>query len=335
MSALIFVDSFDHYSTAQSSRKWNSGPTIVAGRTGSGGSTGGGIVRTFGQTYFSFTLGVAFKFSDYSGIPVQFKYHDAPSGGNTEFWLTHNDDGRFYFRHERPGGDVATSPVTTFVAATGQWYYFEVQAAVTPGPPGHLDASLRINGAVALTWSDDYTPTGLPFNRIDLWISGAIDDLYLTDTEFLGDVRVGVLYPNAAGDSSAWTPNAGTNWSQVEEHPADDDTSYVSAATVSLKELYNLDDIDPAFTGVVKGVQALWCVKKSDEGQGAVKGVWKSGVTEITQSAGHNYLAPDGYHPSAASYVYNIQTERVSLFTATDWTKTEINALQLGITRTV
>jgi hypothetical protein len=312
--------------------------SIVAGRTGSAyqGGALNSIFKTLDATYATLTMGCAYKTAALTGEPFLFY---GPSVG-LEFAI--DSFGKAYFDLDYPGGSNIVSPPSTFVFNINQWYYVEAQAAIVDGSPPHLVASARVNGAEFLTW--DYTAasslSGLRFASVAIQgpgggLSANWDDLYVTDTEFLGDIRIGVLYPNAAGDSTAWTPNAGTNWSQVEEHPADDDTSYVSASSVGLKDLYNLDDIDPAFVGTIKGVQALWLTKKSDEGDGAVKGVWKSGGTEITQADGHNYLAPGGFYPSATSWLYDIQTKRASLFTAVDWTKAEIDALQLGIIRTV
>ena len=345
MAKLIFIDSFDHYSASQMARKWSTlgTSTIVAGRTGNG-MRGGALEfpsKTFNAEYTTMTMGLAYNTSSRANAPIRF----LNATNSVEVSLSHVGDGRLQFLFGIGSGTTnVPSPPSTFVLHANEWYYLEMQAAiVSGGPPAHLIASARVNEAEILTW--DYTASfgaaGASFNRINMQGPGAgltaiIDDLYVTDTEFLGDVRIGVLYPNAVGDSSQWVPNAaGANWQQVEEHPADDDTTYVSTPTVGQKDLYNLDDIDPAFVGTIKGVQALWCVKKSDEGSGAVKGIWKSGSTEIVQSDGHNYIAPNGFFPSAANYLYDIETERKSLFTAADWTKTELNGLQLGITRTV
>jgi hypothetical protein len=344
--ALLFCDSFDHYSSGQGSRKWTTysgASSIVPGRTGNG-ITGGALdfpSKTFNAEYSTLTMGVAYKTPAFANAPVKFGNAVYVSPNDLHFQFGHVGDGRLKFIFQF--GATAESPPTTWVMQTDRWYYIEVKCALTGGPPAHIVASARINGAEVLAWDYTHSSGNAALKWADASMSGVgggyssiMDDVYVTDGEFLGDVRIGVLYPNAAGDSAGWTPTpAGNNWQQVKEHPADDDATYVSTPTVSAKDLYHLDDIDPAFTGVIKGVQALWCVKKSDEGVGAVKGVWKSGATEIVQAAGHNYLAPDGFHPSATNYLYDIQTERKSLFTAADWTVAEINALQLGIIRTL
>lgn len=340
--ALIFIDSWDHYSAAQLLRKWTAGSgTIVAARTGNG-VQGASIFlpgKTFNAEYAKMTMGLAYKTGGLSNHIMQLRNVT----NNVTAGLAHVGDGRLRLTWGSDGvGNIQSSP-GSWVMSASEWYYFEMQFEVTAASPPHALASARVNGVEILTWDATLTggPAGMKFNGIQLVGPGGgsnaiFDDLYVTDGEFLGDVRIGVLYPNAAGDSAAWTPSgAGANWEQVEEHPADDDTSYVSAATVGLKDLYNMDDIDPAFTGDIKGVQALWLVKKSDEGEAAVKGLWKSGATEITQASGHNYIAPGGFYPSAAGYLYNIQTERSSLFTASDWSVSEINSLMLGITRTL
>jgi hypothetical protein len=343
--ALLFIDSFDHYSVAQGSRKWTSfslSSTIVAGRTGNGlqAMPGHMPAKTLNAEYATLTAGVAYKSPGFPNSILQF----TNAVNNIQFYLQHVGDGRLQFRfftaqHAFGGIPARTSSPSAFVMNVNQWYYFEMQATIAGGPPYHVTATARANGVEILSW--DYTEAslgaaGAKFATVGLeGGSATVDDFYCTDTEYLGDVKIGVLYPNAAGDLSAWTPLSGANWAQVEEHPADDDTSYVSAASVGLKDLYNLDDISGSFTGTIKGAQALWLVKKSDEGEAAVKGLWKSGATELTQSAGHNYFAPGGFYPSATAYLYDIQTERVSLFTAIDWTTAEINALQIGITRTI
>jgi len=342
MSACLFLDSFDHYSTTQVGRKWTTGGgAIVAARTGNGlrGGATSLPAKTLNAEYPKLTMGVAYNTEAFANHIMQFSnVTDNVSAG-----LAHVGDGRLRLTFASNGvGNIFGTP-STWVMSALAWYYFEMQFEITVASPPHALASARVNGVEILTWDATLTgaPAAMDFNRINLMGPGGgnnatFDDMYLTDTEYLGDVRIGVLYPNAAGDSAAWTPTgAATNWQATDEHPADDDTSYVSAATVGLKDLYNMDDIDPAFTGAIKGVQALWLVKKSDEGAGAVKGVWKSGATEITQASGHNYLAPNGFHPSAVDYLYNIQTERNSLFTATPWTPSEINSLMLGITRTL
>ena len=338
---LLFVDSCDHYSAAQGQRKWTTfGASIVPGRTNNG-ITGGALSfpsKTFNAEYGTLTMGLAYKTPGFANNPV--KFTNAVLG--PEFWFGHLGDGRMRF-HWGVFGDGVNSPPTTWVMTTNAWHYIEVTCAMTGGPPAHIVASARINGAEVLAW--DYTHhTGhaalkwatVSMEGVGGGLQSIMDDVYVTDGEFLGDIKIGVLYPNAAGDSASWTPTpAGNNWQQVEEHAPDDDATYVSTPTVGAKDLYNLDDIDPAFSGAIKGVQALWLVRKSDEGEGAVKGVWKSGATEVVQASGHNYLAPNGFHPSAVDYLYNIQTERKSLFTASDWTAAEVNGCQLGITRTL
>ena len=339
---MLFLESFDHRSAAQGNWKWNTPPPgyITTGRTGNGqrwSAADGWPLKTFGTDTDKMTIGVAYNTQGYANTPIVMTGPLNIFGNAATVSLQHVGDGRL-----RINFNDASVSTSTFVLSLNTWYYLELQVELTQTVNIHCIATARVNGAVIATM--DYTNPNVNvylLNRFSLippggGLEATFDDLYVTDDELLGDIRIGVLYPNAAGDSAGWTPNpAGNNWQQVEEHTPDGDTSYVSAGSTGLKDLYNIDDIDPAFTGAIKGVQALWAVKKSDEGEAAVKGVWKSGATEITQTHGHNYLAPYGYHPSAASYSYNIQPERKSLFTAADWDAAEINALMLGITRTL
>lgn len=341
----MFLESFDHRSAAQGNWKWNIPPPgyLTTGRTGNGqrwSASDGWPTKTFGTDLTKMTIGVAYNTSGYAG-GIRISGPNNSSGNACEISLGHVTDGRLIITFAGSGAAGNSGP-STFVLSMATWYYLELQVELTQTVNAHCIASARVNGAEILTMNyTDPTPNIYKINRFQLippggGLEATFDDLYVTDDEFLGDIRIGVLYPNAVGDIDDWTPSgAGDNWQQVKEHTPDADTSYVSAGGTGLKDLYNIDDIDPAFTGAIKGVQALWAVKKSDEGDAAVKGVWKSGSTEITQTHGHNYLAPYGYHPSAASYSYNIQPERKSLFTAGDWTASEISSLQQGIIRTL
>jgi hypothetical protein len=256
--------------------------------------------------------------------------------------ISHLGDGRLRIRAVANGVTVYGDP-STFVMNSNQWYYFELQVTASAVDNGDGTSTVtfvctaRVNEDQILSDTINITINAsisdAKFATIRLGGPGggnqaSVDDLYVTDTEFLGDVQIAVLYPNAAGDLTQWTPLAGNNWDNTEEHPAaDDDTTYNYSGTAAEIDLYNLDDIGGGFSGTIKGAQALWLVKKDDEGSGAVKGKWKHGVTTITQGT--------NFYPSALEYLYNRQAERKSLFTAADWTQAEIDAMQLGIERTI
>lgn len=85
-------------------------------------------------------------------------------------------------------------------------------------------------------------------NAIQLCGPGGIpncfhDDFYILDcstapnTTFLGALKLYAL-PPTANASVAWTPLAGSNWSEVNEVPPDGDTSYVSSPNIGDVDQY-------------------------------------------------------------------------------------------------
>lgn len=336
---LIFLDSFDHYSTAQRERKWTRWDfgTIVAGRNGFGGGVSGisHAIKTLDAERTQLTMGCAYNTRSQANEILRFRNLRNSIVAD----LRHVGDGRLYFEWQAKGVTFSGETPSSFVMHANKWYYVEMQVTVSDdGEDISFSGTARINEEEILNDAHTFDfATPLPYSAAfaQIWLGGpgggfsaTVDDLYVTDDEYLGDVAIAVLYPDALGDNEEWTPSnpADDNWDHCEEHPADDDATYVTADAVNELDMYNIDDVGP-FVGTIKGAQALWCVKKSDMGTGAVKGQWKSGVTVSEQ--------PNAFYPSALEYLYARQAERKSLFTAADWTAAEVDALQQGLKRTL
>ena len=200
----------------------------------------------------------------------------------------------------------ASSPISTFVLSLNNWFYIEFQASLDGGG----------------TWASLLT-TGPGGSS-----SARFDDLYVTDDEFLGDVEIRALFPNADGAASDWTPlSGGTMWQMIDEHVPDGDTSYIYSPTATELVLVNMDDI-LSFSGTIKGAQALNLFKKSDVGESAA-------LSKIRNSGATIEDFPADYYMSYLSYLYDIRAWRKSPFTTLDFTVPEIDALQQGKERTV
>lgn len=342
---LIFLDSFDHYSTSQILRKWTSTPVgalgavVVDGRTNKGVSVGvWGLSKTIGTAeYHRLTMGAALNCPSYSGNIITFS--NIISGLVAS--ISHVGDGRLKFTI----ANGVSTPASTVVIALNEWYYIEFSCNVQVAPIGggkvqiQYTMEARVNEETVLNDSPaaivDESPLITDHDKFATFSLGGppggarsiYDDVYVTDSGYLGDIRVKVLYPNAVGDVTMWTPNGpGDNYTKVKEHPADDDVTFVYSGAADDIDLYQLDDIDPGFLGEIRGAQALWLVDKSDMGLAIIRGQWKSG--------GVVYDPLDGdFYPSALHYLYDIEAEQLSLFTGAPWTVEEINGLQLGIKR--
>jgi hypothetical protein len=234
-------------------------------------------------------------------------------------------------------GEIAVYRGNTYLATTSgfaiglsTWTHieFKVTCHATAG-----SYQLRINGQTALSDSGINTKNGtndyhstFRFFSISYQVGPTIDDLYVLDgsgtemNDFLGNMKVITMFPDGAGDSADWTPNAGANHAMVDEQQADDDGEYVESDTTGYKDLYNYE---PA-SGVssVKGVMVNTDCRETDAQTFSLKTVVKSGGSEDADA---------GQAIGSTDYVTRQRRMETNPVTGSAWTVSELDSAQFGI----
>ena len=355
--ALIFIDSFDHYATADLSRKWTSvigAPTVGAyGRNGTSGlrcnpaSSGAGDGAFIG---FDAAASGLIGFAIYASLAESLPFLAAFDGGNngTQFGLRLATDGSItayrcsssYGGGAYPLDDTSATVLGTSAGGVIQedvWHYLECQATIHD-TTGAIE--VRVDGVAVLTLANvdnKRTATaqltswylgsrkGASANRIDF------DDVYVADTtggvndDFLGDVRVDAHLPNGAGSTTAWTASAGNNYACVDEAAPNDDTDYVSTDTINNVDTYAFPNLANA-GGAIQGLQVLACCLKEDAGACSLAPVVRPVATDrvgTTAAIGTTYA----YHVREC---YDVSPE-----TGIAWTEDEFNASEFGVKKIV
>jgi hypothetical protein len=123
--------------------------------------------------------------------------------------------------------------------------------------------------------------TGLAIT--DFYVDNLVVATGLTTDDLLPECRIfGAVVPTS-NDSIAFTPNAGTNWSNVNEIPPNDDTSYNYSNTVGATDVFVC--APPTLTGVVYAVKVNFRARKDDAGVRELASVIKPGTTVHQGSA--------------------------------------------------
>lgn len=155
-----------------------------------------------------------------------------------------------------------------------------------------------------------------------------IDDLYLNDDtggvddSTWGDVRVIAVLPDSAGNYAQFTPSTGSNYQNVDDATADDDTTYNSSATVNHIDSFGTASL--GVTGTVKGVSAQVYAKKTDSGTCSLAPFWRISGTDYAGTG----------IPLGTVYGFVTQLYRVSPATSSAWSTAEINGAEMGYKRT-
>jgi hypothetical protein len=225
------------------------------------------------------------------------------------------------------GGSGGGGGAGVAVVSTGAWVYIEVHVKVA-GSSGTV--AIQVNGGPYLaTVPCNFGSSAL--QMIELWNdthSGGeyayYDDLYVTDTSgtlngFLGDCHVETIVPDAVGASSMFAPLSGANWTNVDEKPPDDDTTYVSSTTPGDIDTYQMSNITLA-SGTVLGLKTNLYAKKDDAGFRSLAAVYRQGGT--------NYVGTG--LTLSASYVCQSEIKELNPATGVPWTIAEINANEFG-----
>lgn len=337
--ALLFLESWDHLSTATIADKWTN---YVAGVIGAG-LHGNGCVDPnlrMGLVFGSDTviLGGAFYFSDLGEAIFSL----ADSIVTTQHVVMVQQDGSIRaYRFTGTQQEILLTPPDTI--KTGQWYYIEWKTTVDAAAG---TAEVRVNGGVVATAAavnnTGVTYTGLLRSFTLGSAAGGFtsDDLYVLDgtagnastyfghnwDDYLGQIEIIVKVPNGdpdAGFLTGWTPfPAAPNWENVNEAAPDDDTTYNYApAGTTPSDILNLQDLLP--TEDVLGVQLLVNSKRTEEGAAV--------LAYLLRQAGVTYQGPSVWIGSTYGYYHRTPLE-VSPGGA-EWTKVIWDALRGGYVR--
>lgn len=333
--ALLFLDSFDHYSDA--SDKYLSGGTSLtpAGRHGQGST--GSLRLALSPGSSRCIIGAALNL----GSPFNEVYHlyDSP-GGLTKLIGTVSTMNDGSIDVTVFGGDSLRSAVD--VVRLSQWHYIEVDltVAIVAGSPARYElpaVTVSVDGTVVLTGalgSGDADATDASVHGwgiIDIFPNAlaTIDDLYVCDGSGvaphnapLGDVQIDVIRPNGVGAATAWTASgAETNWGAVRDPVPDDDATRVIAATAGLSDLYTLEDINT--NDGILGAQLLINARRTEEGFAT--------LTPLLRHAGTTTaLQPRNLSPT---YFYRNRDVFVTMPNGDPLTDANVNALQAGMRR--
>lgn len=331
--ALLFCDGFDD---GLFTKKWSViSATVVAaaGRNGTSGvffdASGDSLRRAIPPTSTVF-LGLAFKKLTF-GTTIGIASLWSDLGANIQLCLSIEANGVVAVRRGDRNDPVIISSPTPLVPNV--WYYLELKATLNDAG-GTLE--LRIDGKSVQTYTGDTRKTGsaTTFDMIaiepqssssDQWV----DDVYICDAtgsinnNFLGDIKIETLYPNADGTNSQLMGSDGNqvnNYLLVDEAGAPVTTDYVSSAVVGEKDTYNFTNLATT-TGPVMGVQISNYAIKTDAGSRSIKA--------LTISSGNT--ATGTSIPLQTTYNAQLQVQETNPNGGGAWTIATVNAAEFGV----
>lgn len=231
---------------------------------------------------------------------------------------------------------------TGFLWTPGAWHYVEIQATLADAGGTcivHIDeievvnftGDTRNSGALgswgSLTFLNNIA--GGSFKVDDIYVLDQVDDTATTgrvDNTFLGAVRVEPLYPNGDGASSQWVGSDGNsvnNYLLVDEASANT-SDYVGSPTTGNRDLYALQNTG-ASTTTAMAVRASLYASKSDIGTIGLKPILKENNGTGSEFLGSQIV------PGSVAYTHYWDTIRKTKPSGGAWSKSDVDALQVGV----
>jgi len=358
--SLIFIEGFDEYeidaSDAQLKYKWNftsgHGHTVKNDHPRadaykylymSGGyHTDPWLQKKFFEPIINnkFVFGEAIRFWDTNGRGPMFALLSTQC---TMFKTYYEYDGtiqlwRLHVEIRNNSNSVIGNYYSDYIFKSSEWAYVEgkIEYIETVHDIDYGKIIFKWNGLEIINEPYIEIPT---LELFTIWTStywnsygrsGEIDDLYVLDgsgsynNDFLGEIHVRALKPNANGAVNDFTPVGEIENYNCVNNLNIDDTNYTKGDSVGMVEVYNFDSL-PASDTQVLGVFTQSDCRKEGYGYRRVKTVIHDGVNAIPNSEEHTLA--NGHRRYEDKY-------EVNPYTGNPFTVAEFNNMQFGITIT-
>ena len=271
------------------------------------------------------TLIVCFHYQNASDIGKRIVgFYDS---GTAQCYVSSNATTGFVELHRGDGTLLATGKTNV---CDGNWHYIETSITFH-GTAGAAIVQVDLVQQFSLTSQNTHMSTNNYANTVLLNgqnTNGIIyyDNLVVMDgtgstfNSFQGEMRIFSLLPNAVGTYSQWTPSAGTNFSCVNDNPADGDTTYVSTATVGNNDSYKFSSL-PFTAGSIKSVWVNLTARNTDVGIRQ--------VAVLARESGTNYVGSS--ITLGSSYYCFGQMYTTNDPAGNPWTISNFNNIEFGI----
>jgi hypothetical protein len=333
---LLFMDGFDHYATADITKKWTA--TSSGAINASSGRRGGGafrvalntgtVTKTLAATA-SWVVGGAIKFT---ALPTSFAAELIAllDAGSLQCNVKLNVDGTLSVTRN---GTALTDGTSVYTLSAGSFYYIEFKVTIA-NSIGAGTCKVRVNGVDVITVAtgqDVQATANASANQVRYGTFGSAtvdwDDVYIcdqsgsTNNDLLGDVRIDTIFPTSDGNYAQFTPSTGTDHYALVDETAPNTTDYNDGAAVGDRDSYGLGNLSALTSQTVYGVQVNAATLKDDAGA-------KSAATFVRSSS------TDGDGASVAlgtSQTYISQVFETDPNGSIAWTETTVNAMEAGV----
>lgn len=336
--ALLFMDGFSHYATADINMKWNGGVVNTPSISTSNGRVYGDALETNTSSEYviwttntpltTIVIGFAHRITVApSGDPRILSIQSYEASG-AEFAAIYWDVSELRYNYRVLGTSVGSSSVKI----SGEWYYHEVRLVVDQVAGS---CQFKIDEVSETSVSNiDTALASFSTSGVDtIWLGESagisltqrFDDVYILDSSgsapnntFLGDVVVETLFPSGAGATTNFTPSTGSNFQNVDDTNHDGDTTYNSASTVGNRDTFATTNL-VGTSATIYGLQTNIVARTSTLGVRSISDV----VVSTGTFDGDNFALSANYENYRTLKPLNPNTSAA-------WTVSEVNAAEFG-----
>lgn len=307
------------------------GTSGVTGRSGRGlahrqSTTTAARAVIFQTALSTFWIGMGFNFSGGAPIANPVLKFMAPDG--TTQHVAIGTDAAGHFTIYGPAGTVVATSTTAF--AFSVWRFLEANIIISD-TVGLVE--IRLGESVIMSYSGDTrngSATTVAFMDVSGTTAGSaggvdIDDLYLDDAGYLGDVTVEKLDPTGNGSSTQWLGSDGNsvdNYLLVDDPTTSNMTDYVGDSVSGHLDLYTMSDLPSGYS--VLAIQEIIYAQKSDAGTAPTVLPVAKGQSGTTRTD----TAIPALSTTAQAYVSQIRTTDPD---GNALTAARVNAMEVGV----